>query len=368
MGGSKSSYRVCYLIHSLSPAGAERIILKLVANLPNKFDPAVCYLGGDDTLRTEFEKLQCPVVSLGERFPYDPRMIYAGVREFRKKDFDIVHSHLPKAHTFGRIFSTLSQTEVIISTHHSVRENYGAVSCTLERITRPIDTATTAVSDGVRRSFGKKHVANWHTIHNGIDVEEFANNVNDSNRNSLKEEFGIGTGPVFLTVGRYTPEKAQEDVIRTFKLLIEDYPNSSLFIVGWGDRETFLRQLSEDLNIADNVYITGYRSDIHRFYSCADVFLLSSIREAFGLVLVEAMSAGLPIVASNIAGVDEVIGNNNNIGVLVPPRSPRLMAKETKNVIENSQYGGKESYRYARDNFGINKMVNEYVDLYEDNL
>src|SRR5699024_6410199 len=97
----------------------------------------------------------------------------------------------------------------------------------------------------------------WCTIYNGIDVEKFNKRVQDENVPDFRSQQNISNGPMFLSVGRYVPAKAQEDLITAMSHLVDDQPDAKLFMIGWGTREDELRQMVEKNGLTENIRVTG---------------------------------------------------------------------------------------------------------------
>lgn len=207
----------------------------------------------------------------------------------------------------------------------------------------------------------------WCTIYNGVDVDGFRSKVEASDTTDARLQWGLGEGPVFLSVGRYISAKSQLDLIEAMKYVVYELPDAQLLIVGWGELEDELRAAVDERGLEENISITGRQHPIHEYYRLADSFVLSSVRESFGIVLVEAMAAGLPVVATDVQGIPEIV-EDGETGLLVPPRSPRQLADAMMELqdSERRERLGKAGYERARDEFDIERTVVQYVDLYRD--
>lgn len=353
---------VCHLINSLGRGGAEKVIKQIAHNSPPDIKNTVCYLGGPDTMADEIRTNETEVYPLEGHFHYDPFALYRLLNLIRKKDFDILHSHLPVSIWIGRLIGKLSGVK-IVSTHHSVPQNYQAFSRTMERLTRPLDHRTISVSREVGRhvSPGSK---NQITIHNGIDVCEFANDVEKS-KNDLTELPPLNDSEVFLNVGRYTHVKRQIDLIKAMDRITDTYPKAHLIIVGWGELEDELRGYAEERDLSSHVTVTGPTSKIEKYYSISDVFALSSELEGFGIVLLEAMAAKLPTVATDLPSIREIV-RPGKTGELVSVGDSEELAKGMIRCYENRDLYGSCGFQHARSSFDINDKVNDYCAQYRE--
>jgi glycosyltransferase involved in cell wall biosynthesis len=255
-----------------------------------------------------------------------------------------------------------------------VPENYHPITATLERVTRPLDTKTVAVSEGVEREFtGSAHQyepdqhGQWCTIYNGIDVTGFNERVTTADVTDLKSRYGIEDEPVFLNVGRYVPAKAQHDLITAMDRVVREWPDARLFLVGWGALEDELTEAVDDHGLAANVTVTGRvpPADIHEYYALADVFVSPSKIEGLPIVTLEAMASELPVVATDISGMRGVI-ENGTTGLLVPPNAPNQLADAMVRAVTADESYGAKGYECAAAMFDIRMTASLHVQLYHE--
>ena len=151
-------------------------------------------------------------------------------------------------------------------------------------------------------------------------------------------------------------------------LLLERVPRAHAVIAGSGDLEEYLRDLALEVGVADRVHVLGPRRDVPALMHAIDVFAMPSIWEGFGLVLLEAMAAGRPIVASRVATIPEVVVDGET-GVLVPPGDPLALAEALAGLArepERAQAFGKAGRERLRTRFSIEKMVGDTELLYRE--
>lgn len=374
MPESHKPMNVCFLINGLGPAGAETLLLDIVKHTgPNTdVDYTVCYIEGEDTLVPEFEDAGARIVNFDAAFKFDPRALARMIRFFRREDFDVLHTHLPYSQTLGRVFGKLGGQKNIISTQHDFSDNYHPITRLLEHVTRPLDTVTVAVSRSVERDFtNESHLFpnqgdRWCTIYNGMDCRTFADRVRQADGDAIRRQWGINEGLTFLNVARYQSSKGQKNLIRAMPHVLDTLPKAHLLVVGWGPLENDLRQLTRELGIADNVHITGRVPDIEDYYAAGDVFVFPSIRESFGIVLLEAMAAKLPIVATDIPGPQEVVADGE-VGLLVPHGKSEPLAEGmiTLQSEDKRQKFGEQGYIHVLNQFNIKQTAESYTNLYE---
>lgn len=188
----------------------------------------------------------------------------------------------------------------------------------------------------------------------GININNFV----CTSRESIGGEKEI----IFLSVGRLVQEKGIEYGIRAFSETIKKCPHkeSRYLIVGDGPLKESLQQLVSDLHLSDKVSFLGFltQDELIPFYKKADIFILPSIAEAFGVVLLEAQAMKLPIVASNVGGVRYAVIENES-ALLVQPKNIEKMSEKLLYLINNSSVRlkmGQSGYRFIKKNFNINEL------------
>jgi glycosyltransferase involved in cell wall biosynthesis len=171
-------------------------------------------------------------------------------------------------------------------------------------------------------------------------------------------------------VGRLALQKGQRHLILAMPLLLERVPRAHAVIAGGGDLEDYLRDLSVEVGVADRVHVLGPRRDVPALMHAIDVFAMPSIWEGFGLVLLEAMAAGRPVVASRVATIPEVVVDGET-GVLVPAGDPVALAEALAGLAHDSERArsfGEAGRERLRTRFSIEKMVGDTELLYRELL
>jgi glycosyltransferase involved in cell wall biosynthesis len=203
-------------------------------------------------------------------------------------------------------------------------------------------------------------------IYNGVDLD-YIKNYNREIARELKNKFYINDSAiVFGTVGRLHPQKGHEYLINASKNVIREVSNSVFLVVGKGELKDQLIQKINNNNIQEYYRMAGYQEDLPEILSLIDIFVLSSISEGFPFVVLEAMAAKKPVIATNVGGVPEIITNNVN-GILVEPMDPDglsramiVLAKDSKKRISIAENG----YKKITDNFSLEKMISATQEIY----
>jgi glycosyltransferase involved in cell wall biosynthesis len=295
--------KIFHLITTIDLGGAEKQLCILVEEqIRNGIRVEVIPLKGAAELLNKLRDLGA-TVNL-DFFNKNPVKQLIAFRKYFKKNVGIIHAHLPRAE-FLSAFSK-GKNRLIISKHNAERfipNGNPYVSRNLSRIVLRQATDVIAISKAVRdfliSSKELNKGANVAVIYYGFILDE------KTKSNHLKENFLLGT------VSRLVEQKDIPTLLRAFAIVSQRIPNSRLQIIGIGPLQGQLLNLAKNLGIANNVDWIGKSDKVMDYMNSWSVFALTSRYEGFGLVLLEAMSAQVPIVASNISAVPEVLGNDS---------------------------------------------------------
>jgi len=189
-------------------------------------------------------------------------------------------------------------------------------------------------------------------------------------KQNFKRELGIPENSLIAgTVGRLVPVKGPEFLIDAAKYIISKNPDTLFIFTGDGHLKQNLEKKAFEMGIKENIIFLGWRDDVAKIISIYDIFVLPSLNEGMGRVLVEAMAIGKPIVASNIGGIPDLVTHGKN-GFLVPPKNPEQLAKYIQILLEDKEKRGKIGLagREMALNFSAENMVKMIASLYEELL
>jgi len=203
-------------------------------------------------------------------------------------------------------------------------------------------------------------------IHNGIPISPpVPPGGRDDALSVLKQTLGLSGGPVVGSVGRLSRVKGYHDLVAAFPAVLSRHPQAHLLIVGDGGEREELESLAARCGISENTVFTGFQSDVAPYFSLLDIFVLPSTwQEPFGLVLIEAMAAYLPVVATSVGGVPEIVLDGET-GLLVKPNRPDELAAAVNTLLDDSHraaYMGRAGRGRAENLFNINLMVRKFED------
>jgi glycosyltransferase involved in cell wall biosynthesis len=206
-------------------------------------------------------------------------------------------------------------------------------------------------------------------IFNGIDIEAFESRVGD--RQSLRKELRLEQDHVVcVSVGRLVPVKGQCDLLDAFAKAYATSPELRLLLVGDGELRKDLEEQIERLGIGEVTRLVGWREDVAELLDACDIFVLTSLNEGLGLVLVEAMAKKLPVVATAVGGVPEVV-DDGQTGHLVPAQDPSAIAAAITHLAANKPVRtafGQNGCARAHQVFSIDQTVAHTETLYRDLL
>ncbi len=365
--------KVLWLIKGLFPGGAEKLLSMSLPYLDrDTFDYQVVYLFKNmRDLVPEFERQGIPVSCLNMEKAYDLRVIFKLVHLLREREIDLLHTHLPYAGIVGRPAAIIAGVKAIVSTEHGLMGSYHPLTRLGSVLTYPLNHATIAVSQAVARSILKYKMTRpdtIHVVHNAIDISDLESIQTDPEL--VKKSLGIaGHSLVVGTVSHIRPEKGHQYLVEAARLVMEQRPEVIFVIVGRErTRKDLVRleELAQHLGIRDRIIFTGFREDALEVMAAFDVFVLPSLWEAFGIVLLEAMSLGKPVVATYVDGIPEVIDEGVN-GFLVAPRDPEQLASRILDLLRDDALRnrmGEEGRKKVREKFGIERMVKEVEQVY----
>lgn len=321
--------RTMWLVKGLGPGGAEHLLLLAARHRDQTaVQPRVVYLLAHKTaLVSGLEDVGVPTTCLGGRRLADPRWLFRIRRSLRTDPVDVVHAHSPLAAVAARIvLRTLSRRHRprMVTTDHSLWSGHGRLMRWADRATCWVDDAHIAVSQAVLASLPARLRSRTEVVLHGIDLAA-VRGQRDS-RHEVRKELGVpADGTIVGTVANLRPIKGNADLFAAARVVLDEEPNVRFVTVGQGPQEEELRQLHDSLDLGDGLLMLGHRPDAVRVMGACDVFCLASHREGLPVALMEALALGLPIVATDVGGIPEVVDDGVE-GTLVPPADPRRLA------------------------------------------
>lgn len=367
-----SNRKIFHLITRLIKGGAVNALLPISTELDG-FDVTVGY-GREHDIEIVNELHRAGVRT--EEFPlirhYNPITAIGAVvtvaRYISKHDFDVVHTHSTEAGIIGRVAARLAGAPSVVHTIHGVpftvdrnwALNHFVERC--EHLVAPQTDVMVAVADTITEEYLSRGIGRegqYETIRYGIEVDEFSNAQPASDL--------PGSGHRVLMVSRLAEGKGFDvllDAAQELRSL-----DLSILIVGDGPKRADIEKKIEQLDLAETVFLLGYRDDVPRVMAASDLLVLPSYREGTPYVIMEAMAAGLPVVATNIAGIPEMI-DEGETGFLIPPGNPDALTACIRRIVDDPKLSSSFGEAGARqsDAFSVERMVDEYRSLYNERV
>lgn len=308
------------------------------------------------------------VHSLGIRHKLpNPYAFFNAIKIVRHTKPTIVHSHMVHANLFARILRIFQPFPVLVCSAHSINEG-GLFREVLYRLTDPLGDITTQVSMAGLESYIKRGVVSAGKIiyvPNGVDLGIFK--PDSELRAQLRQQLGLEGNFVFFAVGRFCEAKDYPNLIHAFNKLMSKHQNIKLAIVGHGEEYDAIVSMSMEFSLQCDTIFLGSRSDVHKLLNAADAFVISSKWEGLPCVLLEAAAMRLPIVATDVGGISQVIKNSKS-GYLVTPGNPVALAKAMESLLnitpEERMELGNRVQQIAQEQFTIDKVVSKWEELY----
>ena len=367
----RMKFRIAHCLETVGSGGVEQRRLLLARGLDrNKFDQILICTKTVGALGDQFEAEGVPVYRIGDlhsifdRRPY--RAALEAIREFRPH---IVHGAVYEGVAVAAICGTIARVPIVIGEETAEPFGRSWKGHLLYRGLMSLTSHAVAVSPAVDDYLVKvirlprRRVT---LINNGVAAPRA---IEEGETARLRARFGIGDSDIVIgIVGRLcNGHKRHTDLLDAFRLLCNRRGDLRLLIIGDGPDRKMLETRTASLGIAERVIFTGYQADTRPFYTVMDIFALPSAHEAFGLVLVEAMYAKLPIVATRVGGIPTVVAENRT-GLLVPPGNPPELADSLLSLIEDQtlrQRLGERGFDRAHEKFSSQRYVGDVADLYE---
>ncbi len=361
-----TAQKIFFVINSLIPGGAERSLVELLPDLRTSgFEPVVVCL---------YERevgFQDEVTEGGFDLRYlNPGSRLSQIRQLRKmlqsERPSLVHTVLFEADIVGRVAAMgtgIPVTGTLANTTYEparieADENLKAWRVGLVRwldgltarhLARQFHAVSEAVKNSAVESLGLDP-ATVTVIYRGRDTQRLGI-PSKQRRDRVRNELGVPDETVLLlTVGRQEYQKGHVYLLEAFSSVVKNHPDTKLLVAGrTGNASAHLQRLTLDLGIASNVELMGHRTDVPDLLVAADVFVFPSLWEGLGGALIEALALELPIVASDLPALREVVGGGE-FGILVPPGDSAALADAISGLVTDER-ARRELSRGGRDRF-----------------
>ncbi len=367
--------RILYVVTAAEFGGAPRQVLQLVKHLREQGHEVGLVAAPEARLVEGAEALGVKIFP-NRHFvrPVRPckdfRALYAVFCAIRTFNPDLVHAHSTKAGYAARLACAILHKTVIFTAHGwAFTEGRNLWKrkplAWAERLAAKATAKVICVSAHDRELASRWKVAKPEqlvVIHNGIAPRPFL----EADGTPLRREFGLEFTPMLTFVGRLVPPK---DLL-ILRQAFEDLPEGILMVVGDGELRPRAERFVREHRLETRVRFIGQRSDVPQILAASDVFVLSSRWEGLPYTIIEAMMAGLPVVATNVGGVSELV-KDGVTGFLVPRRDPKALAEALQRLIDDPELRkrmGEAGRQKALREFTLDRMLRETEQVYAEVL
>ena len=381
--------KVLFYNHTGKVSGAERVLLMILARLDHtRFQSVVlCPHGPLVRMARSFGVRTVPIDSLSARFTARPdrlvkylasfvRLIRAARAAVRAESPGIVHANSIRAGLVMTAATIGMKVRVVWHVHdllprHPLSTAIRIVAVAFART--EIVAVSEAVADAFRGELPRRLAARMRVtvIHNAVDLELFQ--PNSSKRSTTRRSLEFSEQELLVgTVGQLTPRKGQLELIEAFAEIARDFPTAKLVIVGEAlfNRDfqyaDALKKAAQQLGVADRVFFLGQREDVPDVTRALDVAVINSRAEPFGLTVVEAMSAGTPVLATAVDGIQEII-EDRSTGWLVKSGDRHSLVEGLRSLLAAPQLRAELSttaLSSVRARFAADRFMSDFHNFY----
>ncbi len=367
----RNMQKILQIIPTLDRAGAEKQMCLLAQGLPReRFDVHVCVLTRSGPLAAELQRAGISTHLIGKRWKLDPMAFARLKKHIATVRPDLIHTWLFAADSYGRAAGKAAGVKHFVCGLRCVDPWKSGYELMIDRRLAHRTDRIVANSPGVRDFYISKGLPadKMTVITNAAVASQPSPQIT---RRQLLDELGLADDARLIgIVGRFWPQKRIKDAIWATDLLKVIRDDVHLLVIGDGPQRERLLKYRDQVEITDKVHFLGERSDVGALLPHLDVLWSTSGYEGQSNAIMEAMSAGVPVVGTDIAGTRDLIVEDET-GYLVPVGDRAALARAAQRVIDNPQLGerlGQASRQRMATQFSVEKMIESYATLYDEVL
>ena len=366
--GDQRPWRILQLASTSDMGGTERMILFLVEHLDRReFQPYVGALIGSGELLRRASALGIPTQHFGFRCAMDPLGLARLIRFIRSEPIDLVQTYGLRADTVGRIAARLGGAQAVISSIRSIDPWRRLWHVWLDRLTAPcVDLFISNSEAGKqatvqREGFSPEKI---HVIYSGVPERP----IPREKRDELRKRYGVGPDsyPVVGILANLREMKGHRDVIAALPAILAEFPKTVFLFAGRDDSHGAVEQYARERGVAHAIRFLGYVADTPSLLATLDIFMLPSHWEGLPAAIVEAMHAELPIIATAVGGIPELVRDQQE-ALLIPPANPSALADAVERLARDRDLASRlasAAAQRARELFSIEAMVSRTSEVY----
>jgi len=369
--------RILFVITSSHIGGTEKFLYQVVTRLDRaRFQAVVCSLKKPGYFARCLQQQGIRVYSLdmpekvnGLTPLYFLLGFFRLVYFIKKEKFALIHSFLYRANLLARLAGSVGGVSHIISSERCLTRHKHPLAVWFDRCTVPLSRYVLANSKAVAEQLRVRERVSpekIRIIYSGIDQKE---QLTQERITTLKSSFGISSQEYVIgCVARLHPDKGLEDLLLAGAIIGKNFSFFRILLVGDGPQKVYLQEVAHKLGIGQQVIFTGFRSDVDSLIQSFNLFVFPSLEEGFSQAIMEAMIFAIPIIATRVGGMPEIIISNKT-GILVPPHEPQVLAREILRLMHNpglAQKLGEAGKFQVRNNFSFPQCLEQIENLYEE--
>jgi len=296
----------------------------------------------------------------------DPRIYLSLSRVsgfIRREKIDVIHANTRVTQIMASLLSRQTGVAFISTCHGFFKVHFFRLLCPCWG--RRVIAISRPVREHLINDF-KIDPSEVVLISNGIDLSDFTILPADA-RTALRERYNVGGGPIVGIIARLSNVKGHGYLIKAFEIVLKSFPSARLLIVGEGPEEKNLRALVDERHLTKNIEFFKIVNRTADMLPLFDVFVMPSLQEGLGLSVMEAQASGLPVVASRVGGLPDLI-EHNRTGILVEAQNPQALAGAISGILNNPAKSwdmGRMARLFIEKHFGSPQMVKKTVAVYK---
>ena len=367
----KKKIKILHLVSSGGLFGAERVILNIasqhrdadfwVGALNNQHNPHL-------EIIQEAQKLGLKTAVFDSRNQADFKTVSSIKKFLKENSIDIVHTHNYKSDIMGFLATRFTGVKWAATNHvwHSTDKKlrlYEAMDAFVLKFASAVFTVSQEIKDDLlKKGFKEDHL---HVVHNGIAVDQFGGTAA---RKQLRDGWHVSGQDVLLIIaGRLAPEKGHDILFKSLKKATTVCPSVKCLVAGDGPLRAQLEELAREPGLSGRIIFTGIRKDMPDVYCACDMMINASSIEGLPMTILEAMASKLPVIATKVGAVPQVIKNGQN-GILLEYGNVDALSQsivDLANAPEIRQALARQAYTDVSEHFSDRRMAEEYMNFYQ---
>ncbi|MEK7325404.1 MAG: glycosyltransferase [Chloroflexota bacterium] len=363
---------IAQMIGSLGIGGAQKLQITL-AEAFQKHDVSLTIINLHQTINSpipnQLKALGARVLTFPAHYALDPARLWKVIRFLRREPFDVLQTHLTAATVVGAIAGLLTDIPVVATLHTAGNDptlsrpaRHTLETLALKYGARRVVAVGRVVAEAHRQRLGRKPID---IIPNAVAS---GYSISPEERMALRAEItGDPACPLVIAVGRLSPPKGYPDLIDAFAAVNSTHPSARLAIAGGGALYDEINARITARDLMGRVILLGARNDVPRLLAAGDIFVSASHWEGLPVAVLEAMAVGLPVVATSVGDVPDVVVPGT--GLIVPPHQPAALATTIRTLLDDPEQGrqlGMAGRAHVVRNYAVEAWADKLLKLYSE--